>query len=89
MLQELPIVPNLANVESKLKTMIVSRDRNECNLRSDIFRKRNAKPPGKVKFFTIILTPGTSNFISKLTFQTRYHITYTVIVLVGQYNGAN
>jgi uncharacterized protein YktB (UPF0637 family) len=55
LLQEQPIVPNLANVESKLKTMMVTRDRSETHLRSEIHRKRSAKPPGKVMSLSISL----------------------------------
>ena len=50
LLQEQPIVPNLANVESKLKTIFVSRDKNEEQLRLEVYRKRSTKPPGKVIF---------------------------------------
>ena len=48
LLQDQPIIPNLANVESKLKTMFVSRDKHEEQMRLEAHRKRSAKPPGKV-----------------------------------------
>ena len=50
LLKEQPIVPNLANVESKLKTIFVSKDKNESQLGAKSFRKRSVKPPGKVIF---------------------------------------
>ena len=55
LLQDQPIVPNLANVESKLKTMMVSRDKSENHLKSENNRKRSAKPPGKVMILSISL----------------------------------
>ena len=59
LLQEQPIVPDLTNVESKLKTMMITRDRNESHIRSEILRKRNAKPPGKVIFLNMPFFNGT------------------------------
>ena len=50
LLQEQPIIPNLANVESKLKTIFVFRDKSEEQLRLEVYRKRSTKPPGKVIF---------------------------------------
>ena len=50
LLQDQPIIPNLANVESKLKTIFVPRDKHEEQLRLEAHRKRSAKPPGKVSY---------------------------------------
>ena len=60
LLQDQPIIPNLANVESKLKTIFVSRDKHEEQMRLEAHRKRSAKPPGKVMVeiaITYIVTP--------------------------------
>ena len=50
LLQDQPIIPNLANVESKLKTIFVPRDKHEEQLRLEAHRKRSSKPPGKVSY---------------------------------------
>lgn len=58
LLQEEPIIPNLANVESKLKTIFVSRDKSEEQVRLEAHRKRSTKPPGKV---TLWIEPNFTN----------------------------
>ena len=43
-----PIVPNIANVESKLKNILIPKDRSEDQTRIDGMRKRSRRTPGKV-----------------------------------------
>ena len=49
LLQKQPIIPNLSNVESKLKAMFISGNTNETQRKSEYLRKTSTKPPGKVR----------------------------------------
>ena len=43
-----PIVPNIANIESKLKNIMIPKERTEDQTRIDGMRKRSRRTPGKV-----------------------------------------
>ena len=51
LLRERPIVPNLSNVESKLKAMLTLGAKDDNQHKSDTLKKRNVKQPGKVRNF--------------------------------------
>ena len=84
-----PIVPNIANVESKLKNIMIPKERTEDQTRIDGMRKRSRRTPGKV--------PANFNCqpidtIHPICFQYSNYIctlTYNYHILVGQYNGTN
>ena len=43
-----PIVPNIANIESKLKNILIPKERSEDHNGIDGMRKRSRRTPGKV-----------------------------------------
>ena len=48
LLQDQPIIPNLANVESKLKAILLASAKTNDQSEMGLIAKRNAKPAGKV-----------------------------------------